>query len=129
MEFQIKTKKREEIIDITELINDKIKNSGCKNGIAHICVLHTTAAITINENEDPNVPQDLLNFLAKLVPKEEKWTHNKIDSNGDSHIKASLIGNSIHIPIKNGELHLGRYQGIMFCEFDGPRTRNVILKI
>jgi secondary thiamine-phosphate synthase enzyme len=126
MEFQIKTKKREEIIDITELIKKEIKDA--KDGIIHIFIPHTTAAITINEGIDSNVPQDILNYLNKIVPRDG-WSHNRIDNNGDSHIKASLIGSSIYAPIKNQKLQLGQWQRILFCEFDGPRTRNVILKI
>jgi secondary thiamine-phosphate synthase enzyme len=123
MELKIKTSEREEIIDITNLIKKEIKT---QKGILHIFIPHTTAGITINENADPNIPQDFLNFFEKIVPKG-KWLHDKIDGNGDAHIKALITGCSIFIPIEDGKLKLGEWQNIFLCEFDGPRERKVIL--
>ncbi len=125
-EFFIQTNKREELIDITALIEEKVK--GFNNGIAHIFVPHATAGITINENADPNLPVDITNFLNRLVPKG-KWLHDRIDNNADSHIKASIIGNSVSIPVKEGKLQLGTWQDIFLCEFDGPRRRKIIINV
>lgn len=124
MELIIKTNKREELIDITNLINEKINEDD--NGIIHLFVAHTTAGITINENADANLPKDISNFLNKLVAKGI-WMHDKIDGNADAHIKASLIGNSVSIPIKNGKIELGQWQNIFLCEFDGPKKRKILL--
>jgi len=123
MELSINTNKREELIDITSLIE---KNINIKNGILHIFIPHATAGITINENADPNLPEDINDFLNKLV-KKRIWKHDKIDNNADAHIKASLIGSSVLIPIENKEMLLGRWQNIFLCEFDGPRKRKIIL--
>lgn len=124
MELFIKTSKREELIDITNLINEKINDAD--NGIIHLFVPHATAGITINENADVNLPKDISNFLNKLVAKGI-WMHDKIDNNADAHIKASLIGNSVSVPVKNGKMELGTWQNIFLCEFDGPRKRKVLL--
>ena len=123
MELSINTNKREELIDITSLIE---KNIDIKNGILHIFISHATAGITINENADPNLPEDINDFLNKLV-KKGIWKHDKIDNNADAHIKASLIGNSVFIPIKDNKMQLGTWQDIFLCEFDGPRKRKIIL--
>ena len=123
MEIEIKTNKREELIDITELV---IQNLGIKNGILHIFIPHSTAGITINENADPNLPEDINDFLNKLI-KKGIWKHDKIDNNADAHIKVSLIGNSVLIPVKDNQMQLGNWQNIFFCEFDGPRKRKIIL--
>lgn len=123
MKSEINTSKREELINITELVRKEIN---IKEGLIHIFIPHATAAITINENADPNLPKDITDFLNKLV-KKGIWKHDKIDGNADAHIKASLIGNSVIIPVKDGKMLLGRWQDIFLCEFDGPRKRNVIL--
>ena len=126
MEISVSSKKREELIDITPLIREKIE--GVEDGILHAFVPHATAGITINENADLNLPIDIANFLNKLVP-QGAWLHDRIDNNADAHIKASLIGNSISVPIKNGRLQLGTWQDIFLCEFDGPRKRRIILNV
>ena len=123
MGLSINTNNREELVDITSLIE---KNIDIKNGILHIFIPHATAGITINENADPNLPEDINNFLNKLVEKGI-WKHDKIDNNADAHIKASLIGNSVFIPVKDNQMQLGNWQNIFFCEFDGPRKRKIIL--
>jgi len=122
-EITIKTNKREELVDITNLINEKIE---IEKGILHAFVPHATAGITINENADPNLPKDISNFLNNLVEKG-KWMHDQIDGNADAHIKTSLIGNSVSVPIANKKLLLGTWQDIFLCEFDGPRKRKIIL--
>lgn len=127
-ELTIETKKREEIIDITPKILKLVEESKTKEGLCLIYVPHATAAITINENADQNIALDFLEALNKLIP-EGKWRHDKIDNNGAAHIKSAIIGPSVTIPIKNSSLLLGTWQGIMLCEFDGPRKRKVIVKI
>ncbi|CCJ33025.1 MULTISPECIES: secondary thiamine-phosphate synthase enzyme YjbQ [Caloramator] len=127
MEFNVKTNKREEFINITSYIKGAVKESGVKNGIAIIFVPHTTAGVTINENTDPDVTIDMINGLNEIVPNLKKFRH--IEGNSDAHIKASLIGSSVTVIIENGNLKLGTWQGIYFCEFDGPRLRKFYLKI
>jgi len=100
---------------------------GTFDGLVNIYIPHTTAAVTINEGADPAVKNDLLNYLGELVPESESFEH--IEGNSDSHIKSSLIGNSINVIVENGELILGTWQAIYFCEFDGPRSRKVYLKL
>ncbi len=128
--FIIKTTRREEIVDLTTKIKEIVKKNKTKKGkgICYIYVPHATAAITINENYDEKVCIDFLNFLDKIIP-QGKWLHDKVDNNGAAHIKAALIGPSEFIPIKDGELMLGIWQGIMLCEFDGPRERRVIVSL
>lgn len=124
MEFTIKTTKKEEILDITDLIKKAIK---IKNGLISIYTQHTTAAIIIQENYDPNVGIDILNCLSKLIP-DGKWLHDKIDNNASSHIKAAILGPSETIPVKDSKMQLGQWQNIMLAELDGPMTRKIILK-
>ncbi|MHA1263890.1 MAG: secondary thiamine-phosphate synthase enzyme YjbQ [Candidatus Helarchaeota archaeon] len=126
-QIQIKTTKREEIIDITKKIEDIIKDSDVKNGICRVFVPHTTAGITINENADNNVKVDVLDILKQLIPQSGAYRH--IEGNSDSHLKASLMGPSQTILIRNGQLLLGTWQGLWFCEFDGPRARSVIVSV
>ncbi len=120
-EFYISTKKKQELIDITSKVNSIIAKSKAKSGLCNVFTAHATAAIIINENYDPNICTDLINALNKLVPKGI-WLHDKIDGNADSHIKSAILGPSETIPIKNGELQLGRWQSIMLAELDGPRN-------
>ena len=128
MELTIKTNKKQELIDITKLVESKIK---IQNGLINLYTQHTTAAIIINENYDPNVCTDILNCLSKLVP-QGIWLHDKSGmcdrANAAAHIKASILGPSKTIPIKNKKLQLGQWQSIMFVELDGPRTRKIVLK-
>ncbi len=128
MELKIQTKKREQIIDITSQIKNLVQKSKINKGFCLIYVPHATAAITINENDDPAVCEDFLEALKKIAPKGI-WKHDKIDGNADAHIKSSIIGPSEIIPIKDSQLQLGRWQGIMLCEFDGPRERKIIIQI
>lgn len=125
-EFLIQTSKREEIIDITDKIEDIIKKSKIKNGLCILFVPHATSALIINENYDPNVCKDILNFLRKQIPKGI-WLHDSIDQNADSHIKSSLLGVNGIIPFKESKLMLGTWQGIGFVELDGPRKRRIII--
>ena len=128
-EFTISTSKKQELIDITDKVSDIIKKSKVKAGICNVFAAHATAAIIINENYDPNICLDLLDALSKLIPSGI-WRHDRIDGNADSHIKSAILGPSETIPIKNGELSLGRWQAIQFAELDGPRNdRKIIITI
>jgi len=127
MEYSLKTTKDQEFIDITDLVKKAVRESGVKNGLAVIFVPHTTAGVTINENADPDVIKDILFGLNKAFPVQDRYLH--IEGNSHAHIKASLMGSSCNIIIENGELKLGTWQGIYFCEFDGPRNRRIYIKI
>lgn len=126
-QLTISTSKQTELIDITSKIEDFIKEHKVKEGICLLFVPHTTAGITINENADPSVRQDILKELNKIVPFDDSYAHS--EGNSAAHIKASVIGFSEEIIIKNSNLLLGTWQGIYFCEFDGPRQRKLIIKI
>ncbi|MBD3361496.1 YjbQ family protein [Candidatus Woesearchaeota archaeon] len=124
-EICIQTNAEQEIIDITAQIEKMIN---IKQGICTVYVPHATAAIMINESADPNIMEDILTALDKIIPAG-KWKHDAIDNNGAAHIKAGLIGPSEQIPILNGKLGLGTWQGIMLCDFDGPRKRKIIVMV
>ena len=124
--IEIKTSKRMEFIDITDRLNALIRSSGIKDGICFIHVPHTTAAVTINENADPDVTNDIISKINKLIPISDSYAH--IEGNSDAHIKASLFGQTLNLIIEDSKLLLGIWQGIYFCEFDGARTRKVYVK-
>ena len=126
-QFTVRTNARAEMIDITDRIRILLKESRIKSGVCHVFVPHTTAAVTINENADPDVPLDILMELEKIVPFSDHYRH--VEGNSAAHIKASMLGASETVFIENGELVLGTWQSIFFCEFDGPRTRKVIVLI
>ena len=125
--IDIRTDKRSQFLDISDIVQDLVSQSGVAEGSAEIFVPHTTAAVTINENADPAVQSDMLDHLEELIPRREQFRHS--EGNSDSHIKASLIGPMVSIFISGGKLVLGTWQGIYFCEFDGPRSRKLIVKI
>jgi secondary thiamine-phosphate synthase enzyme len=125
--FSIRTPKREVLINITPNISKMVRDSGIKEGICRVFIPHTTAGVTINENADPYVLEDIANFLKKLIPKDAGFSH--IEGNSDAHVKSSLIGNSLEVFVHKGNLILGTWQGIMFAEFDGPRNRTVYVQI
>ena len=125
---QITTKKRSEILDITETIQHLVKIKQIREGMAVIYVPHTTAAVTINENYDPDVKHDLLKKLETLVPKHEDYYQHG-EGNSDSHVKVAMVGNSATILVEQGKLVLGQWQGVYFCEFDGPRDREMFVKL
>ena len=127
VEFSVRTTRHSEIVDITEQVEEIIEASGVKDGICIVYIPHTTAAVTINENADPSVKTDILNYLNKIVPWNGNYTH--MEGNAAAHIKASIIGSDRAIIIKNGRLVLGTWQGVYFCEFDGPRSRRVFVEI
>lgn len=125
--ISVKTRHSVEFVDISGDVDSIIKESGIESGICYMFVPHTTAGITINENADPSVLADLRNELNKIVPFNDDYTH--LEGNSAAHIKCSLIGVSEMVLIEQGKLALGTWQGVFFCEFDGPRTRNVFIKI
>ena len=114
------------MVDITAQVAAAVTKLGVKDGVATVLVPHTTAGITINENADPSVPADIAASLDRLVPWENEYRHS--EGNSAAHIKASLMGSSVRVPVENGKLQLGTWQGIFFCEFDGPRSRQVWVK-
>ena len=125
--LEVITQKRTHFEDITDEVREIVNQSGVKEGICYIYVPHTTAGVFINENADPDVMIDIEQTFEKLVPWHGKYRH--IEGNAAAHIKSVIVGTSTFIPIKNGDLMLGTWQGIFFAEFDGPRTRKVIIKI
>jgi len=126
--FSISTKQRNQMIDITSQVRSFVSQSGITNGDAIVYCPHTTAAITINENADPSVPHDILLTLEELLPHHRPGYRHS-EGNSDAHCKSSLLGCSEQILIKDNSLDLGTWQGIFFCEFDGPRSRKVMLQI
>ena len=127
-DFRISTKNRNQMIDITSRVSSFVGQSGVANGDVIVYCPHTTAAITINENADPSVPHDLLLTLEELMPQHRSGYRHS-EGNSDSHCKSSLVGCSEQILIQGGALQLGTWQGIFFCEFDGPRSRRVIVQV
>lgn len=125
--FSVRTGDRKSIIDITSQVRAIVRNSGTSEGICLVFVPHTTAAVLINENYDPAVRSDLIDHLIRLVPRDLSYAHS--EGNSDAHIMASLIGSSASLPVIDGDLALGRWQGVMLCEFDGPRQRSVTVVI
>ncbi len=124
--IEVKTQAREELVDITARVRKELVSSGVKDGTCYVYVPHTTAAVTINESADPSVKEDILMTLRKIVPDSLAYRHS--EGNSPAHVKASLIGSSIKVIIEDGQLSLGTWQGIFFCEFDGPRNRRVFIK-
>jgi len=127
IEFEISTRVKEEFIDLTSKIRKILEDSGIRTGICTVFVPHTTAGVTINENADPSVQSDILNTLRTMIPETLPYTH--MEGNSPAHVKASLMGSSAQIIINEGELALGTWQGIYFCEFDGPRRRKVYISV
>jgi secondary thiamine-phosphate synthase enzyme len=124
--LQVKTTRRTELLDITREVQRAVRDSGVRSGECHLYVPHTTAGITVNENADPDVPRDIEAAMDRLVPKEGPYKH--YEGNADAHIKSTLTGVSLSVEIEGGELQLGRWQGVFFCEYDGPRQREVRLR-
>ena len=125
--LQIKTSSHAQMLDITRQIQEAVRESGVQEGICTIFIPHTTAAVTINENADPDVVRDITMELDKIVPWEDGYHH--MEGNSAAHLKSSMIGFSQQVIIEDGRLLLGTWQGIYFCEFDGPRMRKAIVKI
>ena len=125
--LRIQTTKKTETVDITRRVAEEVKAAKVSDGICVVTVSHTTAAVFVNENADPDVQRDLLAALARLVPDTGDYRH--AEGNGPAHIKSVLVGCDITLAIKDGELDLGRWQGIYFAEFDGPRTRSATVTV
>jgi secondary thiamine-phosphate synthase enzyme len=125
--LNIKSRAKIEFIDITEDINEAIKESGVQSGICYIYIPHTTAGLTINEGADPSVKRDIITTLNKLIPFEGDYQH--MEGNSAAHIKSTVVGVSQFVVIEDGKAILGTWQSVYFCEFDGPRHRRVIIKI
>jgi len=123
----VRTSAREELVDITGPVQETVSESGVDTGVVICFVPHTTAGITINEDADPDVRRDIIYKLNKEIPRQDAYRH--AEGNSDAHIKASLMGSSLQVLVEKGRLVLGRWQGIYFCEFDGPRTRQLIVKV
>ncbi|MBN1614704.1 MAG: YjbQ family protein [Deltaproteobacteria bacterium] len=126
-QISVRTNAPFEMIDITGQIRALLKGEGVISGLCCIFVPHTTAAVTINENADPSVPRDILMEMARVVPLSDNYSHS--EGNAAAHIKASIIGSSAMVIIDNSDLVLGTWQSIFFCEFDGPRTRKVFIRL
>ncbi|MBW1645436.1 MAG: YjbQ family protein [Deltaproteobacteria bacterium] len=126
-QHEVQTGRREELLDISSVVLADLQRSGVREGLCHVFVPHTTAAVTINENADPSVKRDILVKLADLIPEHDNYRH--LEGNSDAHLKASLLGLSVTVPVVDGRLLLGTWQGIFFAEFDGPRRRRYLVKI
>jgi len=127
-DFRVSTKSRNQMIDITSEVGTIVRQSGISNGDVIVYCPHTTAAITINENADPSVPHDILLTLEELIP-HHRAGYRHYEGNSDAHCKSSFVGCSERVLIKDKSLNLGTWQGIFFCEFDGPRSRRVIVQV
>ncbi len=124
---KVRTHEHFELVDVTEKINEIVAKSGVKDGVCLVYVPHTTAAISVNENADPSVKRDVLYELAKIVPWNDNYAH--MEGNSAAHILSTLVGVSLNLPLENGTLALGRWQGVYFCEFDGPRIREMWVSV
>ena len=127
-DFSVSSKNRNQMIDITSQVSSVVSKSGINDGDVIVYCPHTTAAITINENADPSVPYDILLTLSELIPPNRAG-YRHYEGNSDAHCKSTLVGCSKQVLLKGGELVLGTWQGIFFCEFDGPRSRKVLVQI
>jgi len=123
VDFEVQTRRRAELVDITQRVAEAVAKSGISEGTCHVFVPHTTAGVTINEGADPDVAADIASHLAEIVPKEAAYEH--AEGNSDSHIKTVLVGPSCTAPVRGGKLALGTWQAIFLCEWDGPRIRHV----
>jgi len=125
--FRLATRSRTELIDVTAQVESALRQSGVRDGLCCVYLPHTTAGVTINENADPSVRADILKELNTTVPFDDGYSH--LEGNSAAHVKASLVGASVVVPVEGGRLALGTWQGIFLCEFDGPRTRQVRVAI
>ena len=124
--INVPSTRREELIDITSLVRQEFERAGIHEGLCVVYCPHTTAGLTINEHADPSVARDIMAVLDRLVPDDGSWEH--LEGNSPAHVKTSLMGSSVQVPIADGRLALGTWQGVFLCEFDGPRTREVWLR-
>ncbi len=126
--IKVRSREREEMVEFTDEVRRRLRESGAREGVCLLFVQHTTAGLTVNENADPDVPRDILHALRTLIPQHGMdFRHN--EENSDAHLKTSLVGTSVTVPFADGELLLGRWQGIFLCEFDGGRERQIVMKV
>ena len=126
-EFEIATNRPTQLVDVTAQVNHAVRQSGVESGLCNIFVPHTTAAVIVSENWDPDVTHDLLAHLEKLVPRQAGYRHG--EGNAQAHILSVMLGTSLNVPVDRGQLKLGRWQGVMLAEFDGPRRRSVVVSV
>ena len=125
-----RTSAKDQVLDITREVAEAVRQAGAADGQCAVYTPHATAAITINENDDPNVGTDFLTALTRLVPEHAGWLHDRVDDNAAAHIKAAIVGPSQTIPVQGGRLMLGTWQNVFLCEFDGPRpVRRVVVSV
>jgi secondary thiamine-phosphate synthase enzyme len=127
-EFRVRSRRPQELIDVTSEVAAIVRESGVQEGLCHVYVPHATAAVIVNENDDPNVCEDLLECLHKLIPPGI-WRHDRIDGNAAAHIKAAILGPGEILPVRDGRLLLGTWQAVMVAELDGPRERRVVVTV
>jgi secondary thiamine-phosphate synthase enzyme len=127
--LELATKQARECIDLTERVREVVERSGVSAGLCHVMVLHSTAAVVVNEFDDPNIGRDLLVALERAVPEHAGWLHDRIDDNAHAHIKAAVLGPSELVPVRGGSLLLGTWQRILLVELDGPRQRRVSVSV
>ena len=125
--FGVKTRSRTEMVDINSQVAAIVRESGIDEGLCTVYVPHTTAGVTINENADPDVPRDIVDELNKVIPFNDNYHH--VEGNSAAHIKATLVGSSTTVLVSKGQLVLGTWQSVFFCEFDGPRSRSAIVRV
>jgi secondary thiamine-phosphate synthase enzyme len=124
--FTVCTTEHKQCVEITESVREIVRKAKVKSGLCHVMALHATAAIVINENDDPCIGTDLISALDRMIPDHAGWQHDRVDNNAQAHIKAAILGPSETIAIENGDLVLGTWQGIILVELDGPRARRTI---
>jgi secondary thiamine-phosphate synthase enzyme len=125
--FELTTREHNQIVDVTREVRRIVAESGVRDGVCTVFTPHATAAITVNENDDPNIGVDFLTALRKVVVEHDGWLHDRVDDNAAAHIKSALVGPSETIPVEEGDLSLGTWQNVFFCEFDGPRSRRGVV--
>ena len=128
--FTVSSNQKHQVLDVTDEVARIVKSAAVKDGLCGVYIPHATAAITVNENDDPNIGVDLMRALGKMIPEHDGWLHDRVDDNAASHIKAAIVGPSVTIPIIDGKMALGTWQNVFVCEFDGPRSsRKVIVSV
>jgi secondary thiamine-phosphate synthase enzyme len=125
--FELTTREHNQVVDVTREVRRIVAESGVRDGVCTVFTPHATAAITVNENDDPNIGVDFLTALRKVVVEHDGWLHDRVDDNAAAHIKSALVGPSETIPVEEGDLSLGTWQNVFFCEFDGPRSRRGVV--
>jgi len=127
MQFEIKTTKREDLVDISARIDEIVLATGVSEGVVVVSSPHTTAGVTVNENADPDVVRDILTGLERVIPRQGGWRH--FEGNSDAHLKTAVVGSSVTVPVERGLMVLGTWQAVYLAEFDGPRTRHVAVTV